>query len=179
MGKGQEASSIIINAYIGLGSNLGNRLQILKAALTMLDTEERIAVDKVSPVYETSPLGGPRQGPFLNACALLKTSLPSEELLSKMLNIEDRLGRVREERWGPRLIDLDLLIYKDSVIKTANLELPHPRLAERDFVLIPLFDIAPELLIPGINKTVQALLSDRNPSSEVKLFLSSGWQKQS
>ncbi len=145
----------------------------------MLDTEERITVDKVSPVYETSPLGGPRQGSFLNACALLKTSLPPEELLSKMLNIEDRLGRVREERWGPRLIDLDLLVYKDSVIKTANLELPHPRLAERDFVLIPLFDIAPELLIPGTNKTVQDLLSGRNPSSDVKHFLSSGWQKHS
>jgi len=170
---------MIVSAYIGLGSNLGNRLENLKAALTMLGTRENIAVNTVSPVYETSPLGGPRQGPFLNACAILKTTLPPEELLSIMLKIEDRLGRVRQERWGPRLIDLDLLVYNDSVIKTANLELPHPRLAERDFVLIPLFDIASELLIPGINKTVQDLLSNRNAPPEVKLFLPSGWQKQS
>ncbi len=145
----------------------------------MISDQEEIKVQSVSPLYETAPLGGPKQGPFLNACALLETALLPEELLEKMQEIENALGRVREERWGPRLIDLDILTYEGSLINTPTLELPHPRLAERDFVLIPLFDIAPELFISGINKTVHTMLLNRDPSPDVKLYMPSGWHEQS
>ncbi len=160
-----------------MGTNLGNRLENLQRAIEMLSVRQGITVQAVSPIYETAPLGGPKQGPFLNACALLETALTPEELLEKMQEIEKTLGRVREERWGPRLIDLDILTYEDCLITTPTLELPHPRLDERDFVLIPLFDIAPELFIPGTNKTVHAILSDRDPSPDVKLFMPSGWHE--
>ncbi len=145
----------------------------------MLSAQDEIKIQAVSPIYETAPLGGPKQGPFLNACALLETALPPEELLEKIQEIENALGRVREERWGPRLIDLDILTYENCLITTPTLELPHPWLAERDFVLIPLFDIAPELFISGINKTVHTILSNRDPSPDVKLFMPSGWHEES
>lgn len=162
-----------------MGTNLGNRLKNLKLAIEFISAEEGVAVQTVSPVYETEPLGGPMQDPFLNACALLKTTLPPDALLSIMLKIEDKMGRIREEKWGPRLIDLDLLAYENAMINTPALELPHPRMAERDFVLIPLFDIAPDLLISGLDKTVRDILSARKPSPDVKLFLPSGWHEQS
>ena len=164
-------------AYIALGSNLGDRIAILKRALELLNDLQEASVAKVSPVYETVPVGGPDQGPFLNACASLKTELPPEELLLKMLHIEDELGRVRAERWGPRLIDLDLLIYEDETVNTALLELPHPRLAERGFVLVPLADIAPGLCVQGHNKTVSELLSQLPPTEDIRLFLPDNWFK--
>ncbi len=164
-------------AYIALGTNLGDRLENLKRALGLLNIEQDISVLKISPVYETAPVGGPEQGPFLNACAAIETGLPPEKLLLKMLHIEDELGRVREERWGPRLIDLDLLIYEDKIVNTELLELPHPRLAERGFVLVPLADIAPGLTVPGHNKTVSELLSQLPPTEEIRLFLPDNWFK--
>ena len=164
-------------AYIALGSNLGKRIENLKRALELLNTEQDISVLKVSPVYETAPVGGPEQGAFLNACASLETDLPPEELLLKMLHIEDELGRVREERWGPRLIDLDLLIYEDKIVNTELLEIPHPRLAERGFVLVPLADIAPDLKVPGCNKTVAELLSQLPDTEGIRKFLPTNWSK--
>lgn len=115
------------------------------------------------------------QGPFLNACAEINTSLSPERLLSKMLAIEDKLGRVRDERWGPRLIDLDLLVYAEKVIDTEFLQLPHPRMEERDFVMVPLKDIAPDLVIPGLDQSVSEILAKREVGSDIKLYAPSGW----
>jgi len=162
-------------AYIALGSNLGNRLENLKHSLKLLSTERGITVTAISAVYETEPVGGPGQGPFLNACAKVRTRLTPTILLLEMLDVENNMGRVREERWGPRLIDLDLLVYDRTTISSPLLELPHPRLVERDFVLIPLADIAPNLTIPGQEKTVSEIISNRKSTDDVKLFLPSGW----
>lgn len=165
-------------AYIALGSNLGDRIENLKRALDLLSDEQEISVIKVSPVYETAPVGGPEQGPFLNACAALETDLPPEKLLLNMLQIEDEMGRVREERWGPRLIDLDLLVYEFETVNTELLVLPHPRLAERGFVLIPLADIAPGLTVPGYNKTVSELLLLLPDNKGISLFQPGNWFKR-
>jgi 2-amino-4-hydroxy-6-hydroxymethyldihydropteridine diphosphokinase len=139
------------NACIALGSNLGDRAKNLRTALEMLSQADRIKIDAVSAIYETAPVGGPEQGPYLNACAALTTELPPTKLLLAILDIEEKMGRVREVRWGPRIIDLDLLLYETVMMNTPLLELPHPRMGERDFVLIPLADIAPDLIIPGLS----------------------------
>ena len=162
-------------AYIALGTNLGDRLQYLKQALELLRQNAGIDITALSAIYETAPVGGPDQGAFLNACAALKTALSPTKLLLEMLAIEDKLGRVRKERWGPRVIDLDLLIYDQVRMNTPLLGLPHPRLSERDFVLVPLADIAPALVIPGQNKKVAAILAARPLTEDVKLFLPAGW----
>ncbi len=162
-------------AYIALGSNLGERLENLKQALELLEGEIAIMIQEVSAVYETAPVGGPKQEPFLNACAAITTNLLPTQLLLKMLGVEETMGRIRKERWGPRIIDLDLLIYEGATMITPLLELPHPRLAERDFVLFPLFDIAPDLLIPAKGKTVGEILATRQPANGVQLFQSSSW----
>jgi len=162
-------------ACVALGSNLGERLENLKQALVMLEREAGITVQAVSAVYETAPVGGPKQGPFLNACAVLATDLSPTQLLLKMLGVEETMGRIRKERWGPRIIDLDLLIFNGVTMNTPLLELPHPRLAERDFVLIPLADIVPDLLIPAKGKTVREILATRRPANDVQLFQPSSW----
>ena len=164
-------------AYIALGSNLGDRVENLKRSLDLLNEEQNISVIEVSPVYETAPVGGPEQGAFLNACASLKTDLPPEKLLLKMLHIEDEIGRVREERWGPRLIDLDLLVYEAETANTDLLELPHPRLAERGFVLVPLADIASDLIVPNYDITVAELLSQLPDTEGIRIFLPTNWSK--
>ncbi len=162
-------------AYISLGTNLGDRLENLKQALELLQKDARARLIGVSAIYETAPVGGPEQGPFLNVCAALETALTPTKLLLEMLAIEDKLGRVRKERWGPRVIDLDLLIYDVVRMNTPLLELPHPRLTERDFVLVPLTDIAPALMIPGKNKSVAEILAARPATEDVKLFLPADW----
>ncbi len=162
-------------AYIALGSNMGDRLEYLKQALAMLSAEKKISLQAVSAVYETAPVGGPEQGSYLNACSALVTDFTPVLLLHKLLETEELMGRVREERWGPRVIDLDLLIYNKVMMNTPFLELPHPRLVSRDFVLVPLADIAPDLLITGQGVTVREILEARKPASDVKLFLAPSW----
>ncbi|HOA34887.1 MAG TPA: 2-amino-4-hydroxy-6-hydroxymethyldihydropteridine diphosphokinase [Bacillota bacterium] len=163
-------------AFIGLGSNLGDRMGYLREALTRLE-QEPVRLGKVSPLYETEPVGGPLQGPYLNACATFETALSPVSLLRRLQQIETALGRVRRERWGPRTVDLDLLVYGNVIMRTPSLELPHPRLAERDFVLQPLKDIAPELLIPGTGKTVSQLVHERPPAGGVRLYLASWYHR--
>jgi len=163
-------------AFIGLGSNLGDRMGYLREALTRLE-QEPVRLGKVSPLYETEPVGGPLQGPYLNACATFETVLSPVSLLRRLQQIETALGRVRRERWGPRTVDLDLLVYGNVIMRTPSLELPHPRLAERDFVLQPLKDIAPELLIPGTGKTVSQLVHERPPAGGVRLYLASWYHR--
>ena len=111
----------------------------------------------MSSVYETAPVGVTEQPEFLNAVAALETCLPATDLLDVLLNLENKLGRVRTFRWGPRVLDLDLLLYGDAQIMLPSLTVPHPRLRERAFVLVPLAEIAPELVLPGEHKTVKEL----------------------
>ena len=138
-------------AYIGLGSNLGDREATLREALDRLGAGEGIAVVAVSSFRETDPVGVLDQPRFLNAAAALETSLAPRELLERLLAVERALGRDRaqEERWGPRTLDLDLLLYGDEEVDEPGLTVPHPRLAERAFVLEPLLELDPGLRLPG------------------------------
>ena len=131
-------------AYVGLGANLGDREGTIRAALAALP-----GVMAVSELRETEPVGVPDQPPFVNGAAALETQLSARELLGALLEVERLLGRERRERWGPRTIDLDLLLYGDETIDEPGLTVPHPRLHERRFALEPLLDLDPELAIPG------------------------------
>jgi 2-amino-4-hydroxy-6-hydroxymethyldihydropteridine diphosphokinase len=139
-----------VRAYIGLGSNLGEREATLREALTRLSELDGVAVVAVSSFRETDPVGNADQPRFVNAAAELETTLGPRELLDRLLEVERSLGRdrTREERWGPRTVDLDLLLYGDETVGEPGLEVPHPRLAERAFVLQPLVELDPGLRLP-------------------------------
>jgi 2-amino-4-hydroxy-6-hydroxymethyldihydropteridine diphosphokinase len=134
-------------AYIGLGSNQGNSLETLRSALA--DVRSLGQLRHVSPVYESDPVGLTEQAAFTNAVAALDTSLEPVALLDGLLEIENRHGRVRTVRWGPRTLDLDLIAYDDVSIEKPELTLPHPRLFERAFVLVPLAEMSPGRVIGG------------------------------
>jgi 2-amino-4-hydroxy-6-hydroxymethyldihydropteridine diphosphokinase len=138
-------------AYIGLGSNLGEREATLREALDRLASEDRIEVVAVSSFRETDPVGVLDQPRFVNAAAALETSLSPRDLLQRLLEVERALGRDRskEERWGPRTIDLDLLLYGDEEVDEPGLTVPHPFLTERRFVLEPLLELDPALRLPN------------------------------
>jgi 2-amino-4-hydroxy-6-hydroxymethyldihydropteridine diphosphokinase len=146
-------------AFVGIGSNLGDREAYVRRALELLAAEEGIEVVAVSELRETEPVGPVEQGPFVNGAALLATELSPRDLLDRLLAIEERLGRVRNERFGPRTIDLDLLVYGDDVTDEPGLTVPHPRLHERRFALEPLADLAPDLVVPG-RGPISALLAE-------------------
>jgi len=143
-----------IIAYIGLGTNLGDRLGNIQEALRKLDDLPIIQSVRVSSVYEAAPVGVTDQPFFLNLVVAARTSLAPQALLDALLHIENQMGRVRTERWGPRVIDMDLLLYGGEQVALPGLTVPHPRLRERAFVLIPLAEIAPELTLPGDGKKV-------------------------
>lgn len=146
---------------IGLGSNQGDRLHNLLAALAALRGRDEIRVSAVSSFYLTAPVGGPPgQADYLNAAAVLSTDLPAEDLHAILLAVEAQLGRTRGERWGPRTIDLDLLLYGDAVIQTPHLNVPHPRLDSRRFVLAPAAEIAPSWRHPPSDQTIGQLLNE-------------------
>jgi 2-amino-4-hydroxy-6-hydroxymethyldihydropteridine diphosphokinase len=145
-------------AFVGIGSNLGDREAHLRRSLDLLAAEEGIDVVAVSALRETEPVGPIEQGPFLNGAVQVSTDLPPQELLERLLDVEQQLGRVRRERFGPRTIDLDLLLYGDEIVEEPGLTLPHPRLHERRFALEPLAELAPSLVVPG-HGPVSALLA--------------------
>jgi len=128
-------------AFLGLGSNIGDRDALLAEALERLNALPSVRVTDVSPLYETDPVGYEEQPPFLNIACRIETSLPPEDLLAETLRIERELGRERTVRWGPRTIDIDVLLYENATLNTKALTVPHPRLMERAFVLVPLLDI--------------------------------------
>lgn len=145
-------------AIVSLGSNLGDRAATLDSAAAALDATPGVRVVRRSSWYETSPIGGPGfQEPFLNGAAALETSLEPEALLTELQRIENEHGRIREEHWGPRTLDVDLLTYDDVVMHTPRLTLPHPRMSYRKFVLDGLLQIAPELKHPLLGRTFAEL----------------------
>jgi 2-amino-4-hydroxy-6-hydroxymethyldihydropteridine diphosphokinase len=139
-------------AYVGVGANLGDREGTIRAALAALP-----GVVAVSELRETEPVGVVDQPPFLNGAAALETELPVRELLDVLLEVERELGRERRERWGPRTIDLDLLLYGGETIDEPGLTVPHPRLHERRFALEPLLDLDPALVVPGHGRVSELL----------------------
>ena len=144
-------------AYVGLGANLGPREVTLLRAADLLAAADGVEVVAVSQLRETDPVGVVEQPPFLNGAIALDTSLSPRAVLELLLEIEEELGRVRGERWGPRTVDLDLLVYGDECVDEDGLHVPHPRLHERRFALEPLAELDPELVIPGLG-SVSALL---------------------
>jgi 2-amino-4-hydroxy-6-hydroxymethyldihydropteridine diphosphokinase len=142
----------VTRAYVGVGANLGDREATIRAALAALP-----GVVGVSQLRETDPVGVVDQPPFLNGATVLETDFSPRELLDALLAVERELGRERSERWGPRTIDLDLLLYGEETIDEPGLTIPHPRLHERRFALEPLLDLDPELAIPGRGRVADLL----------------------
>jgi 2-amino-4-hydroxy-6-hydroxymethyldihydropteridine diphosphokinase len=136
-------------AYVGIGSNLGDRLENLRAAVRDMAGTADVRVVRSSSVYETAPVGGPQQGDFLNAVVEISTELEPHALLEALQRIENELGRVRAERFGPRTIDLDLLLYGDEEIDDPDLTVPHPRMRERAFVVVPLTELGAGNALPN------------------------------
>lgn len=152
-------------AYLSLGSNIGDREQWIIDAVRELNKVPGIDVEKVSSIYETVPVGYTEQDLFLNIAIGVTTTLSAHELLTTCLAIEEKLGRVREFRWGPRKIDLDILLYNKENIEMKDLEVPHPRMAERAFVLVPLLEIAQDIELPGTGMNIAGILK-RLPDKE-------------
>ena len=155
-------------AYIGLGSNQGDRLQNLAQALKHLD-REAIVIEARSSVYETEPQGLREQPWFLNMVIRISTTLSGGALLKTLLSVESQMGRVRQVRWGPRIIDLDLLLFGDEVISEPDLEVPHPRLQERAFVLIPLLELDAAVRLPN-GTLLKEYLPEAAKNQQVRLF---------
>lgn len=148
-----------MKAFVGLGSNLGEREQQIREALTALAALPDTELVRASSLYDTEPVGDADQPNFLNAVAQLETDLPPGQLLWNLLLIEKRLGRERTRHWGPRTIDLDLLLYGDELIEEDDLRVPHPELTRRAFVLVPLVELDPLLVHPGTGETMLSHLS--------------------
>lgn len=145
-------------AFIGLGSNMGDKLANLKKAIEGLGKIQGTKVLTVSSLYKTEPVGDVEQDWFVNAVAEVETGLTPRELLNKLLYIEKNLGRIRDEKWGPRVIDLDILLYDNLVMDEEGLSIPHPYLHKRGFVLVPLAEIAPKVIHPKLKKSMSELM---------------------
>ncbi len=154
---------------IALGSNLGNSLNIVKSAVQLLIKNENIKLISQSSWYETKPIGPPQPN-YINGCIIIETYLKPELLLEILLKIEQQFGRIRKEKWGARTLDLDIILYENLVIKTANLEIPHPHMGDRPFVLIPLAEIAPNLIHPITKLTIFELQKKVNANDVTKII---------
>jgi 2-amino-4-hydroxy-6-hydroxymethyldihydropteridine diphosphokinase len=165
-----------VTAYLALGANLGDRQRQLQGARTALAATDGIRVTAASPLYasplyETEPVRGPPdQPPYLNAVLRVETTLSCRSLLERCLSVEARFGRRRQEPWGPRTLDVDLLFYGGEILDEPGLTVPHPRLHQRRFVLVPLADLAPELLHPVLGWSVLQLLTALGNGEPVRLY---------
>jgi 2-amino-4-hydroxy-6-hydroxymethyldihydropteridine diphosphokinase len=167
-------SAALEDVFIGLGSNIGDRFKNLTLAACSVLRIPEVEFVKASSLYETEPVGMEGQPWFLNAVLWIRSAIPPMELLSKLLEIERGMGRVRKEPWGPRVIDLDILIFGAMVVKGEFLEVPHPRMHERRFVLEPLAEIAPNLTHPVMGVTIADLLQRVDHSK--KVFKVAPWE---
>ena len=147
-----------LTAYIGIGSNIGDRSGNIDRALNMIRSMQKTEIRRISSLIETDPAGGPPQGKYLNGAIEIATDLSARRLLENLQQIESLMGRTRTIRWGPRIIDLDILLYGNDIIDEEGLVIPHPRMHERLFVLKPLCEIAPEAWHPVLRKIVRDLL---------------------
>ncbi|CAM4516905.1 2-amino-4-hydroxy-6-hydroxymethyldihydropteridine diphosphokinase [Paenibacillus endophyticus] len=168
-----------VAAYIALGSNMGNREQLLLSAISLIDEHPSIKVNRVSGLYETDPVGYTEQPPFLNMVLAVQSTLSPIELLRQLLAFEQQLGRVRQIRWGPRTIDLDLLLYDNVRMDQEELTLPHPRMMERAFVLVPLHDVLDQshLLQQEVGAASEAALLDGKEG--ITLWKTINWRSAS
>ena len=153
---------------IALGSNLGDSLATLKSAIATLNNTPGIAVKSHSSWYQTAPVGPP-QPDYINACAILEVTLQPQELLFTLLEVEIKFNRIRREKWGPRTLDLDLLLYDDLILDTPTLTLPHPRMTQRAFVLVPLAEIAPDWVHPLTKSAIAQILKTADCSGVQKM----------
>lgn len=159
-----------VSAYLALGANLGDRQRQLQGAREVL-AASGVRVLAASPLYETGPVGGPPGQPcYLNAALQVATSLSGHDLLALCQAVESRFGRRRQEPWGPRTLDIDLLFYGQETIDEPGLVIPHPRLQQRRFVLAPLADLAPELRHPALGRSVRELLAALDNGETVRLY---------
>lgn len=161
---------------LGLGSNMGDREQNLQQALCLLEKDGSVRINQVSSIYETNPFGVMDQADFLNMAASVETHLAPEKLLQMCLNVEKAVGRIRTRHWGPRIIDIDLLVYDNVQMKDEALTLPHPEIARRAFVWVPLRDIMPQLQLAD-GRTVEELAADTTEISKqgVRLWKNIEW----
>ncbi|SVC60807.1 uncharacterized protein METZ01_LOCUS313661 [marine metagenome] len=159
---------MIHTAYIGIGSNLGTSGENCVEAIEKISTNDHIKIISKSSFYKTAPIGDIEQDWFINSVIRVDTKLNPKELLLTLLNIESEMGRMRKEKWGPRLIDLDLLFYDKLILNQEGITLPHPEIQKRNFVLVPLNEISENLTHPILKKTVKTLLQESSDDTEVK-----------
>ena len=152
-----------VPAFVGLGSNLDEPVAQLRRALLELAEIPHTRLIERSPLYGSTPLGPPGQPNYVNAVAMLETSLDAHSLLDELQAVEQRHGRERADRWGPRTLDLDLLLYGDALIDSPRLQVPHPQMHRRAFVLVPLHDLAPDLELPGLGPLLDYLPDMQEP----------------
>ncbi|MEW6096111.1 MAG: 2-amino-4-hydroxy-6-hydroxymethyldihydropteridine diphosphokinase [bacterium] len=156
--------------YISLGSNLGDREKNIKEAIKLINANTSINIVKISPIYETEPVGVKNQDLFLNLVIELDTVLLPQELLAILKQVEGKLGKKIKRKWGPRTIDLDILFYDNIILELPDLQIPHKLMHKRAFVLIPLSQIAPNIKHPVLNKTINDLLDELADNSKVTLY---------
>ena len=158
-------------AFIAIGSNLGTPKENCIEAINIISSNPDIKITSKSSFYQTAPVGNTEQDWFINSVIKISTKLNPDILLSALLKIESKMGRIRKEKWGPRIIDLDLLFYDNLVIKKKDLTLPHPEIQKRNFVLQPLNEIEENFIHPSLNKSINNLLKESKDNSVVKKII--------
>lgn len=167
----------VFKVYLGLGSNVGDRLKFIESAIDRISSIEGVELTKKASVYETEPWGVKDQGFFLNTAVEIETTLTPEELHSELKNIEKTLGRKHREKWMSREIDIDLLFYGDTVLNNENLKIPHNSIEDRRFVLVPLAELDPGFIHPVLKKSMAKLLSETTDNLEVSKIIENVQEK--